>query len=632
MRYVITLDADTQMPRGVALRMVGTAAHPLNRPIYDESAGKVTAGHAVFQPRITPSFPSAHEGTLFQRVFSGPQGTDPYSFVAFDVYQDLFGEGIYTGKGLYEVDTFEQALGGRFPDNAVLSHDLLEGIVARAGYVSDVELVESSPSHYETAARRQHRWIRGDWQLLPLLAGKNWNPARPVTLSGIARFKVLDNLRRSLFAPAALVLLVLSWALGGKIAETWTTFVLATIALPRGFAVLSGIIPERPNIAKRSHVRALLADVETAAWQTALDVTFLAHRALLSVDAIARTLVRLVVTRQRLLEWTTAAQARLGVDLTLSRAYLRMLPAVLLGLVIAAALLTVSRGDIGVWGPLVALWLALPVIARASSCPPSALGARRALPRARAKPASDRAKDLALFRDLRRTGRPSSSSRQFSEDPQPVVAHRTSPTNIGLYLLSVIAAYDFGWVTASDMTARLTATLHSLGRLERFRGHFYNWYDTQTLAPLEPRYISTVDSGNLAGHLITVAQACREFALAPRRRAPMLQTSRAPSGARRSSKSNERVESSRTPWSSRSFTTPPRSSCRLAIASRMVGSTALSTICSLPRRGSRASWGSPKGISLPTIGKSSGDLSLRSVEVRPSCHGRVRCSNTSCPS
>ena len=289
-RYVITLDADTQMPRGVALRMVGTAAHPLNRPIYDERAGKVTAGHAVFQPRITPSFPSAHEGTLFQRVFSGPQGTDPYSFVAFDVYQDLFGEGIYTGKGLYEVDTFEQALGGRFPDNAVLSHDLLEGIVARAGYVSDVELVESSPSHYETAARRQHRWIRGDWQLLPLLAGKKWNPARPVTLSGIARFKVLDNLRRSLFAPAALVLLVLSWALGGKIAETWTTFVLATIALPRGFAVLSGIIPERPNIAKRSHLRALVADVETAAWQTALDVTFLAHRALLSVDAIARTL------------------------------------------------------------------------------------------------------------------------------------------------------------------------------------------------------------------------------------------------------------------------------------------------------------------------------------------------------
>ena len=317
-RYVITLDADTQLPREAVNRLVGTIAHPLNRPRFDDPSGRVVEGYAVLQPRVTPPLPGG-ESSWFQRLSSGPSGIDPYAAAVSDVYQDLFGEGSYTGKGIYDVDAFEAALAGRVPQNALLSHDLFEGIFARAGLVTDVELFEPAPSHYGVAAARHHRWARGDWQLLPWILGRR-SRAIPV----IGRWKMLDNLRRTLSAPAAFLTLVAGWTMAGASPVAWTAFVLAMIALPTLPPVLAGAVPRGRGISKRSHIRAVGRDVLLAASQAAFVTTMLAHQAWLMSDAIARTLFRMYVTHRRLLEWVTAAQAKAGLRFDLRGFYRRM--------------------------------------------------------------------------------------------------------------------------------------------------------------------------------------------------------------------------------------------------------------------------------------------------------------------
>jgi cyclic beta-1,2-glucan synthetase len=296
-RYVITLDADTRLPRGAVDRLVGTMAHPLNRPRFDPGRRRVVEGYAVLQPRVTPPLPG-REGSFFQRLSSGPAGIDPYAAAVSDVYQDLWGEGSYTGKGIYDVDTFEAALADRVPENALLSHDLFEGAFARAGLVTDVELFESAPSHYGVAAARQHRWARGDWQRLPWILGTR--------IPVIGRWKMLDNLRRTLSAPAAFLTLVVAWMMPGTSPAVWSAFILATIALPSLLPVLRGLIPRRRGISKRSHARAVGRDAVLAASQIGFTITMLTHQAWLMSDAIVRTLVRVYVTHRRLLEWVTA--------------------------------------------------------------------------------------------------------------------------------------------------------------------------------------------------------------------------------------------------------------------------------------------------------------------------------------
>src|SRR5262247_1695244 len=315
-RFVITLDADTQLPRGAAARLVGTLAHPLNRPRLEPREGRVVEGYGILQPRIAPTLPAEREASLFRQVFSGPGGIDPYSAAVSDVYQDLFGEGSYTGKGIYDIDAFESALTGRVPENALLSHDLFEGLFARAGLVTDVELFESAPSHYGVAAARQHRWARGDWQLLPwiLRAG----------LPLIGRWKMVDNLRRTLSAPAAFLTLVAAWTMQGTSPATWTLFVLATIGGPVFLPVLNGLIPRKRGISKRSHLRAIGRDIFQAVSQTTYTFTMLAYQAWLMGDAVVRTLCRVYVTRRRLLEWVTAAQAKAGLGLDMRGFYRRM--------------------------------------------------------------------------------------------------------------------------------------------------------------------------------------------------------------------------------------------------------------------------------------------------------------------
>ena len=513
-RFVITLDADTRLPRTSAYRLVGAMAHPLNRPCFDPETGRVVEGYGILQPRIVPCLPTGPGSTTYQRIVSGPGGVDPYAGAVSDVYQDLFDEGSYTGKGIYDVDAFEGALRGRVPENALLSHDLFEGVFARAGLVTDIDLFEEFPTNYEVAVRRRQRWVRGDWQLLPWILGhaRDASGRRQRTrIRAHDRWKMLDNLRRSLSPPSLLLLGLAAWILPGVSPFLWTGLLLASIAIPFSMPVLNGLIPRGSGISKRSHLRATGRDIQVAALHMLLAMTVLAYRALYMTDAIVRTLVRLYVTKRNLLEWVAAAQVGYGADLRLRAFFLHLRWSVLLasGTGVLVAIFKPEAWPVA--GPFVLLWVLSPVLTWRLSVPQRPEEKHRLSTR-----------EISALRLLaRRTWRfferfvteeehflPPDN---FQEEPEPVVAHRTSPTNMGLYLLSTMAAHDFGWIGILDMAQRLEATLETMTGLRRFQGHFVNWYDTKDLRPLEPLYISTVDSGNLAGHLIALSQGCREL-------------------------------------------------------------------------------------------------------------------------
>ena len=517
-RYVITLDADTRLPKGAAYRLIGAIAHPFNRPRFEPRKGRVVDGYGILQPRITPSLPTGPRSTTFQRIVSGPGGVDPYAAAVSDVYQDLFEGGSYTGKGVYDVDVFEAALEGKVPENALLSHDLFEGVFARAGLLTDIDLFEEFPANYEVAARRHHRWVRGDWQLLPWILGRARDAAgrkQSARIPTEGRWKMVDNLRRSLVAPSSLLALVAAWTLPGVPALVWAALIVGSIAVPAFIPVLDNLTPRRSRISKRSHMRAVGRDIFVASSQTVLAVTMLADQALQMADAVARTIWRVYLTRRNLLEWVTAAQAGFGATMTLRAFYRDLRWGVVVALGAGSLCVAFKPDALPVAAPFIALWVLAPAIALRISTP-SEVAASLALS----------ARETGSLRLIaRRTWRffetfvddeeHALPPDNFQEDPEPVRAHRTSPTNIGLYLLSTVSAHDFGWIGLQDTAERLEATLQTMAALHRVQGHFCNWYDTRDLRPLEPIYVSTVDSGNLAGHLIGVAQACRELARRP---------------------------------------------------------------------------------------------------------------------
>ena len=510
-RYVVTLDADTRLPHGAVRRMVGKMAHPLNAPLFDPVCGRVVDGYAVLQPRVTPSLPTGQGSTVFQRIFSSMDGIDPYAGAVSDVYQDVFGEGSYAGKGIYDVDAFAAALEGRVETSTLLSHDLFEGVFARAGLVSDIEVVEEFPSGYAVAALRQHRWARGDWQLLPWIVPRAGRPARGA-LPAMGRWKMLDNLRRTLSAPAGVAVLLAGWLLPFPAALAWTAFVVLTIVLPTLLPVFGDVAPGSRWVSLRCYLGVLADGTRHATALAGLVIVFLAHQATLMGDAIGRTMVRVWWTRRHLLQWVTAAQAADGPALTVAGYYGRMAGAPVLGaLVLAVAGWSQWGAGTGNWvlaAPFAVAWIASPAVAYwVSRVPKNCLpvvsdGDRRAL----------RMTARRTWRFFETFVTPSDHMLppdNFQEDPAPVLARRTSPTNIGLYLLSAAAAHDFGWIGLLDTVQRLEATLATMERLPRCRGHFYNWYGTADLRPLDPLYVSTVDSGNLAGHLIALASASR---------------------------------------------------------------------------------------------------------------------------
>ncbi len=507
-RFVITLDADTRLPRETLRRLIGKMAHPLNQPLFEAATQRVVSGYAILQPRVTPALPLGREGSLYQRVFSGPGGMDPYAAAVSDVYQDLFGEGSYTGKGIYDVDAFEAAMAGRIGENSVLSHDLFEGIFARAGLASDVEVVEEAPARFDVVAQRLHRWTRGDWQLLPWIIG-HWRGEWAVPWVG--RSKMLDNLRRSLLAPSAALALLFSWLLPMPQALFGSLLLVGSLALPACLPVCLGLWPRRRGIGLRHHFSAWAAELRRALLQTLLSLAFLADQAWRMGDAIVRTLLRMFVTRRHLLEWTTSAQSVGKPRPGLAISYLQMVGGTSLILGAAALVLYLQPSSLALGVPFMLLWALAPALAVYSSRVPR--------PSKRKVLAPEEAMGLRLI--ARQTWRffetfvGAEDNRlppdNFQDQPRPVVAHRTSPTNIGLYLLSAVAARDFGWAGTQETLERLEATLAAMQRLSPHRGHFFNWYATLDLHVLEPAYVSSVDSGNLAGHLIALANACEEW-------------------------------------------------------------------------------------------------------------------------
>jgi cyclic beta-1,2-glucan synthetase len=517
-RYCLTLDSDTRLPRDAAKKLIGIIAHPLNRPRFDVRLGRVTEGYGILQPRVSVTMASA-AGSLFARLYAGHTGVDPYTTAVSDTYQDLFQEGIFTGKGLYDVDAFMAALEGRVPENALLSHDLFEGVYARTGLVTDVEVVDDYPSSVLVHARRQHRWVRGDWQILRWLFP--WVPSRSGLtrnrLPLISRWKIFDNLRRSLVAPASVALLLLAWALLPGSPAVWTAAILAGLAFPLYPLLLEAASGPRPQQPWRVFLRAVWEDGETALAQVSLQLTFLASQAYERAHAIVLTLVRLAATQRRLLEWETAAasaargaglakrtSARLFLVEMIASPVIALTSLLLVGVVRPSALVTAI--------PILALWAAAPLVAYALSRPVA--------PRRVELGEEDRQFLRLIARNTWRYFETFMGPEDhalppdnFQETPEPRVAHRTSPTNIGMGLLATLAAHDLGFITTDELASRIDATLTTMEGLERFEGHLLNWYDTESLAPLPPRYVSTVDSGNLAGALITLAEGLRQSSL-----------------------------------------------------------------------------------------------------------------------
>jgi cyclic beta-1,2-glucan synthetase len=512
-QYVITLDTDTQLPRDAARQLVGTMAHPLNRPKFDPSRGRVVEGYSILQPRVAVSLSSATR-SWFVRLFSDEPGVDPYTRAVSDVYQDLFQEGSFVGKGIYDVDAFEQALGGRLPENRILSHDLLESAYARSALVSDVQFYEEFPSRYTADMSRRHRWIRGDWQiatwLLPRVPGADVRRVRN-PLSGLSRWKVFDNLRRSLVPIALLVLLLAGqWLLGGP-TGIWQIFVVGIIVLPIFFSLCNEFISKPKEMPFLMHLRSLGPPLVRQAGQALLTLIFLPYDAYVCCDAILRTLLRMTFTRRRLLEWQTASDTESSgrTDLASFIKSMWISSAIALGMAIYLGIREPIQ--LNLIAPLLSLWFLSPVIAWIISRPLQA-------PEPALSPEQwDFLQKLArktwrYFQTFVGPGDNWLPPDNYQEHPSPVIAARTSPTNIGISMLSTLAAYDFGYVSAQNLIMRTANTLQTLGKLERHRSHFYNWYNTRTLEVLHPHYISTVDNGNLAGHLLTLGPGLLELA------------------------------------------------------------------------------------------------------------------------
>ncbi len=505
-KYVITLDTDTQLPRESAWKLVGLMAHPLNHPVYDEKKKRVVDGHTIIQPRVAISLHGATRSG-FTQLNENDSGIDPYTRVTSDVYQDLFCEGSFIGKGIYEIDAFEKALHNRFPENRILSHDLLEGSYARCGFASDIQFYEDYPSRYQTDISRRHRWIRGDWQIgnwfLPIVPGPDGKAKRnPVSM--LSKWKIFDNIRRSVTPIAHVCLLVIGWII---LPNPWIlTLAIAGITLvPPTLTSLWGAIWKPKEIGFTQHFNNTVGLTSKSILQSLFGLVCLPYEAFINLDAIVRTMWRIHISRKNLLEWNPSGFSNKRSH-GLFNTYLTMwiAPALVIGLCVYFFItgsflqLFISAPFLLMWflSPGVVSFLDQPLVTSKSELKEDQKMYLRELAR----------KTWLFFENLVGEGDNWLPPDNLQQYPIPVIAHRTSPTNIGLSLLANLSAYDFGYSTITQLIKRTTDTFNTLQKLDRYQGHFYNWYDTQTLTVLNPRYVSTVDSGNMAGHLLTLRQ------------------------------------------------------------------------------------------------------------------------------
>ncbi len=510
-KYVITLDADTSLPRDSASRLVATLAHPLNRAEFAADGRSVSAGYTVLQPRVEIK-PTSANHSLFSQIYAGDAGYDLYTLAASDVYQDLFGEGSYVGKGIYDVAAFARSLRGQVRDNTLLSHDLLEGIFGRAALVTDVIVYEDYPARYLIHSRRMRRWIRGDWQLLPWLlpfsqAKKGTAPKR---LSIIDRWKIFDNLRRSLRAPLYLALFIAGWLVLPGSPLVWTLLTFLTPALPIAAQTFQNV---RQNIGRLS-LKDMIKPARLPVMRWALAIIFLPYETSLVLNAIGITLIRLFVVRKNLLQWTTAAQLARSFINSRHRIWWQMIAIIIFNFLLGTAIAMINPSSLFVAAPLILAWILSPLISDWISAP--ILHKSAHLSDSDSKQLKRVARRTwAYFEQYAGPDDHWLPADHFQESPGGSVAHYTTPTNIGLFLLSTLSAYDLGYIGMLELAVRLRSTFETIDKLEHYRGHLLNWYDISTLAPLPPHYISTVDSGNLAACLIALKQGCRAMTDAP---------------------------------------------------------------------------------------------------------------------
>ncbi|HEX3897156.1 MAG TPA: glucoamylase family protein [Rudaea sp.] len=514
-RYVITLDSDTQLPRNSARALVEAMAHPLNQPRFDADAKRVIGGYGILQPRVGVSL-SSTQRSLYARLHGGDAGIDPYTRAVSDTYQDAFREGSFIGKGIYDVDAFERALKERLPDNAILSHDLLEGCYARSGLLSDVELIEDYPSTYRSDVRRRHRWIRGDWQIarwiMPRVPGLDGRRAAN-PLSPLSRWKVFDNLRRSLVPPTLTCLLIMGWAVLPS-PWFWTAVVLGVSFIPAVGASLFDLSRKPDELVLHHHIHNTVRDAARRFGNVLFTLACLPYETYVSLDAIVRTLARMLITHRHLLQWTPSSDVNRAERPSLIESIVTLWPSWVLAFATWAYLiyarpiaLLVAAPVMALWitAPLITYWLSRPLVSRTVSLSAVDTLFVRGIAR----------RTWAFFEELVSAAEhwlPPDNIQQF---PSTVIAHRTSPTNIGLALLANLSAYDLGYLTAGKALERCSNTMDTMQKLDREHGHFFNWYDTQTLKPMPPMYVSTVDSGNLCAHLYTLQYGLRELAEQP---------------------------------------------------------------------------------------------------------------------
>jgi cyclic beta-1,2-glucan synthetase len=511
-RFVITLDSDTQLPLGAARRMIETLAHPLNQPRFD-AAGRILPGsYTIIQPRVSPSLPST-SASPFSRLFADAVGIDPYTKAVSDVNQDLAGEGSYHGKGIYDVRAFSRVLSGRFPEEWLLSHDLIEGAHVRVGLASDIELYDEFPQGYLSYTSRQHRWIRGDWQIAEWILPRVPKPGGrrgPNPLSWFNRWKVFDNLRRSLMPVTSLGLLMASWLISSQIG--WiSTLVVAMQLLFQPLAQPFTMATTRQGLKSFS-----FSKVAHDLLRTVAEAALLPHQAELALDAILRVWYRRLISRRGLLEWTSAQVTPWSAPRRQPLFVASLGLASIFSGIVGWAVQRWMPSNLAMASPWLVLWFLSPLIGWLLILRPHAKRPQFLLPK----------KDLQFLRKVARL-----TWRYFSDfvsnetswlppdnyqvSHQNQLAMRTSPTNIGLWMLSALAAHDSGYLTVDQVVDKLTHTMETIGKLERYEGHLLNWYDIQTLTPLEPRYVSAVDSGNLLGALWALEHGLDELIQTP---------------------------------------------------------------------------------------------------------------------
>jgi len=510
-KYIITLDSDTQLPRGAAWKMVATMAHPLNHPFYDERKKRVTDGYGILQPRVSVTLPESNS-SYYSRLHGNEPGIDPYTRATSDVYQDLFAQGSFIGKGIYELDTFEKTLKGRFLENRILSHDLLEGCFIRSGLISDVELFEKYPMSYRIDTKRRLRWVRGDWQIfswcLPFARGVDGRLQKN-PLSGLSRWKIFDNIRRSLISMALTTLIILGWTVLCA-PLFWTIAVSGIIVFPIFVTLVWDTFKKPEDVILSHHIKRILNTTGNIIIQTSFSVLCLPFEAFANLFAIARTSWRMLLSHKKLLEWDQSSNLESINKNSLAASYWTMRAAPVLSFVLIIYLAVYLPEHLYIAGAILFFWAFSPLITWLISNPSP-----------KQKTLLTAGQNIFLLKVARKTwgyferfvGDDDNwlPPDNFQQYPVPVIAHRTSPTNIGLSLLANLSALDFGYITTGKFLERTDNTIKTMLQLERFNGHFFNWYDTRTLQVLPQKYISTVDSGNLAGHLLTLRQGLFEI-------------------------------------------------------------------------------------------------------------------------